>query len=140
VPGITAAVAAAGSARISLTDRRCADQVLLVSAHQAAGKIKADWRRLICLRTTPVIYMPGQHTNVAEGLIGAGLSGQTPCMVISKVSLPEEQSYKTTLEALSYSPLLPAPSLLVVGETVAAGQLTDLQPVHPASQATQTGT
>jgi uroporphyrin-III C-methyltransferase len=42
VPGITAAVAAA--AQISLTDRRYAEQVLLVSAHQVSGKASPNWR------------------------------------------------------------------------------------------------
>jgi uroporphyrin-III C-methyltransferase len=138
VPGVTAAMAAAGAARISLTDRRCAEQVLLVSAHQAAGKTKADWRRLISPRTTLVVYMPGEPKNVAEALIGAGLSGQTRCMVISNVSLPEEQCYKTTLATLYHAPSLPAPSLLVVGEIVAAAQLTTLQPIHSASPQTET--
>ena len=43
VPGITSAVAAAASAQISLTDRRYADQVVLVSAHRAEDKGTVDW-------------------------------------------------------------------------------------------------
>jgi len=57
VPGITAAVAAASAAEISLTDRRYADRLLLVSAHRAAGKAEPDWRGLSDSRTT-VVYMP----------------------------------------------------------------------------------
>ncbi len=125
VPGITAAVAAAATAQISLTDRRYAEQVLLVSAHQAPGKAGPDWRALISSRTTIVVYMPGQTSDVAEGLIHAGLSGQTPCIIISKISLPEEQSRRTTLGSLCGSVQLPAPCLLIIGEVAATSTLAD---------------
>jgi len=128
VPGITAAVAAAATARISLTDRRYAEQVLLITAHHAPGKARPDWRALVSSRTTIVVYMPGQTRDVAEGLIHAGLNGQTPCIVISQVSLPEEQSYKTTLANLRDTAQLPAPCLLIVGETAAASTLAERQP------------
>jgi len=130
VPGITAAVAAASAARISLTDRRYADQVLLVSAHQAPGKAGLDWRALLSSRTTIVVYMPGQTRDVAEGLIQAGLNGETPCILISKISLPEEQSYKTTLANLRDTAQLPAPCLLIVGETAAVSALAELRPLY----------
>ena len=140
VPGITAAVGAAAAARISLTDRRCADQVLLVSAHQAAGKTELDWRGLSSSRTTIVVYMPGETRDVAEGLIRAGLNGQTPCIVISKISRPEEQSYKTTLGTLCGTVQLPTPCLLIIGETAAASKLAELQPLYHQTLETETKT
>src|SRR6185312_2231539 len=100
VPGITSAVAAASAARISLTDRRCAEQVLLVSAHHAPGKPGPDWRSLVSPHTTIVVYMPGHHMDIAEGLMQAGLNEATPCVLISKISLPEELAYQTTLGTL----------------------------------------
>ena len=136
VPGITAAVAAAASAQISLTDRRYAEQVLLVSAHQAPDKPGPDWRALISARTTIVVYMPGHPREVAEGLIQAGLNRQTPCTVISKISLPEEQAYRTTLGTLCASVRLPAPCLLIIGETAANSALPDSEPAisqYPAA-------
>jgi uroporphyrin-III C-methyltransferase len=133
VPGITAAVAAAASAQISLTDRRYAEQVLLVSAHQAPGKAGPDWGGLISSGTTIVVYMPGQTRDVAEGLIHAGLSGHTPCIVISKISLPEEQSHRTTLGSMCGSVQPPAPCLLIIGETVATSTLTDSGSPHGRS-------
>lgn len=128
VPGVTAAVAAAAAARISLTDRRYADQVLLVSAHQAHGKTAPDWRALLSSRTTVVVYMPGQTGSIAEELIQVGLNTHTPCIVISKISLPEEQSYKTTLGTLCGAVQLPAPCLLIVGEIAATSTLADSRP------------
>jgi len=140
VPGITAAVAAAATARISLTDRRYAEQVLLISARHASGKTRPDWRALVSSRTTIVVYMPGRTRDVAEGLIHAGLNGQTPCIVISRISLPEEQSYKTILARLCGPAQLPAPCLLIVGETAAASTLAELQPLYHQTAETEPAT
>lgn len=140
VPGITSAVAAAASAGISLTDRHSNDQVLLVSAHQAMGKPMREWCNLISSRTTVVVYMPGNHAPVAKKLMLAGLSKNTPCVVISKIARREELAYRTTLGALSLAPVLPAPSLLIVGETTSASNFPEFQPISPSNSALKMGT
>jgi len=128
VPGVTSAVAAAAAARISLTDRRCAEQVLLISAHHAPGKPSPDWRSLVSSsHITTVIYMPGGHRDIAEDLTRAGLNHSTPCILISKISLPEELAYRTTLGTLREAPALPAPSLLIVGEAATPALLPEFK-------------
>ncbi len=129
VPGITAAVAAAATVQTALTDRRCADQVLLVSAHHAPGKPGSDWRGLVSSRTTIVVYMPGAHQDVAQGLIGAGVEGRTPCIVLSKISSPRQQSCRTTLQGLLGMPRLPSPSVLIVGETAGLSKIAKFEPI-----------
>ena len=47
VPGITSALAAAAAARVSLTDRRFASQVLFTTAHRKGGEMALDWATLI---------------------------------------------------------------------------------------------
>jgi uroporphyrin-III C-methyltransferase len=126
VPGVTAALAAAATVQVSLTDRRTADQLLVISAHRGHGKMDSDWCRLVTNRTTVVIYMPGEYGRVAEDLRRAGLSESTPCAIISKVSSSEEQSHYTTLGLLDRAPILPAPCILIVGETVATVTSPDL--------------
>jgi uroporphyrin-III C-methyltransferase len=86
VPGVTAALAAAAAVHASLTDRRTADQLLVISAHRGRGKANADWQSLVTSRTTVVVYMPGEYAGIAEDLLRAGLSASTPCAVVSKVS------------------------------------------------------
>jgi uroporphyrin-III C-methyltransferase len=120
VPGITASLAAAAKIRVSLTDRRRADQLLFISAHRGHGKENSEWQGLINERTTVVIYMPGQYEGIAEDLRQAGLKGSTPCAIVSKVSSPDEQWYQTTLGSLNSAPLLASPCVLIVGETVRA--------------------
>ena len=121
VPGVTAALAAAATVQASLTDRRTADQLLVISAHRGHGKDDSDWHSLVTSRTTVVVYMPGEYASVAEDLCRAGLSTATPCAVISRVSNAGEQRYQTTLGLLHCAPILPSPCVLIVGDTLATG-------------------
>jgi uroporphyrin-III C-methyltransferase len=118
IPGVTASLAAAAKVQVSLTDRRRADQLLLISAHGGYGKDDTHWQTLLDSRTTVVVYMPGEYGGVAEKLRSAGLSNATPCVIVSKVSNPDEQWYRTTLGSLHNAPCLPSPCVLVVGETL----------------------
>jgi len=127
VPGVTAALAAAATIQASLTDRRTADQLLIVSAHREHGKDNSNWHSLVTSRTTVVIYMPGEYAAVAEDLLRAGLSASTHCAVISKVSSAEEQRYQTTLGMLDRAPILPSPCVLIVGETLATAASPELR-------------
>ncbi len=127
VPGVTAALAAAAKVQVSLTDRRTADQLLVVSAHRRHGKDDSDWHRLVTSRTTVVVYMPGEYGAVAKDLGRAGLSRSTPCAIISKVSSPEERLYRTTLGLLGHAPILPSPCVLIVGETLATTASPELR-------------
>jgi uroporphyrin-III C-methyltransferase len=127
VPGVTAALAAAAAVQVSLTDRRTADQLLVISAHRGHGKDNSNWQNLVTSRTTVVVYMPGVYAGVAEDLRRAGLSTSTPCAVISRVSSPEEQRYQTTLGLLHRAPILQSPCVLIVGETLATAASPELR-------------
>ncbi len=127
VPGVTAALAAAASMQISLTDRSRADQLLVISAHRGTGKGDSDCHSVVTTRTTVVVYMPGAYANVARNLLRAGLSPSTPCAVISKVSSPEERRYQTTLGLLHRVPILPSPCVLIVGDTLARAESAELR-------------
>ena len=142
VPGVTAALAAAASVQVSLTDRRAADQLLVISAHHGHGKDDSDWHSLVTSRTTVVVYMPGEYASVAEDLCRAGLSTATPCAVISRVSSADEQRYQTTLGLLHRAPILPSPCVLIVGDTLSMGAspespLLRLQSIPPEQDSLQ---
>lgn len=120
IPGVTTAVAAAAAAQFSLTDRRIAQQLLVISAHHAHDKSDdSDLLGMVSPRTTIVVYMPGEYGIVAERLRRAGLECSTPCLLVSHVSTSEERSVQTTLGGLASTPVLPAPCILIVGATVA---------------------
>lgn len=119
VPGITAAVGAAAGAKMSLTDRRVASQVLFTtfSRGETSGLLDGglNWAA-VTPETTIAIYMPGTHYGeVAERLIENGLSPKTPCVVVSQATRTEQQVRWSNIAALSSESQLPAPSILLVG-------------------------
>jgi uroporphyrin-III C-methyltransferase len=119
VPGVTSALGAAAAVEIPLTHRRLSSALVFITAHQASGHDAANWRKLAGSGATLVIYMPGQnYSDVAAKLQAAGVTGQTPCAVISRASTPQQRTHRTTIAELVEAPRLAAPTLLVVGEVV----------------------
>ena len=115
VPGITAAVGAASAAKISLTDRRAASQVLFTTFSRGETGNWLNWAA-VTSETTIAIYMPGTHYGeVADRLVENGLSPETPCVVVSQATRAEQQVRWTNIAALRSEAQLPAPSILLVG-------------------------
>jgi uroporphyrin-III C-methyltransferase len=122
VPGVTAALGAAASARIPLTHREAASAVAFLTNHQAKNAPPAHWKAWVSARATLVIYMPGyEYAQIARRLTAAGMSGKTPCAVVSRATSKQEQILRTTVEKLPEAAQLPAPTLLFVGEAVGLG-------------------
>ena len=66
-----------------------------------------------------MIYMPGQnYSDIARRLTSAGLSGETPCAIISRATTRQQRTHRTKVLDLHRAPQLAAPTLLVVGEVV----------------------
>ena len=123
VPGVTSALGAAAIAQIPLTHRRESSALVFITAHQASSNESADWKNLAGSGATLVIYMPGHaYGQIAARLKAAGLSGDTACAIISKATAPDQQTYRTTIGELHFSPRLAAPTLLVVGNVVRLAQ------------------
>jgi len=116
VPGVTAALGAAASARIPLTDRRLASKVVFLSNHLCNGESAPLERNSISGDTTVVVYMPGtDYGDLAMKLGSAGFDPQTCCLVVSCATTEQQQIHSRTLEKLAATPGLPAPALLIVG-------------------------
>ncbi len=123
VPGVTSAFGAAASTQIPLTHREVSSAVVLVTGHRAATDEFADWPAKIPTDATVVVYMPGyDYCSTAQQLLRVGVPGTTPCAILSRATLPDEQVHVTTVEGLHLSPRLPSPTLLVVGEVVRLGK------------------
>jgi uroporphyrin-III C-methyltransferase len=118
IPGVTAALGAAASAQISLTDRRHASRVVFVTAHRVGGAGLTNERH-VSADTTYVIYMPGtRYSELAAELQAAGIGAEIPCVVISRATTKDETIYRTTVAKLPQFPGAVAPALLVVGSVV----------------------
>jgi uroporphyrin-III C-methyltransferase len=127
VPGVTAASAAAAAARIPLTDRRLASKLVFLTGHHCGGKPQFDWPAALAPDTTIVLYMPGNSfLELAGELTCAGVDPDTPCLIISQASTPDEQIHRTILAELSQAPRWPPPAILIIGAVTALGHSAEL--------------
>ena len=132
VPGITAMFAAAAAVRKSLTDRRSASKVILTTAHHAAidGAPEAAnrerpsfWRGHLPDDATLGIYMPGRDLGaLAWDMLAQGMPSDLPCVVVSHISLPDQQSQSTLLGRLAELKPGPAPLLVLAGWPLGDGR------------------
>lgn len=130
VPGVTAALGAAAAAGIALTDRRVASRLLLTTFSRDAGNHDVA-SSAVGNATTLAIYMPGRdYGAVATRLLDSGLSGDTPCVIVSQASSAHQRITWSQIADLFDAQHLPAPALLIVGRV--AGQSIREQAVATA--------
>ena len=122
VPGITTALALAAQLKLSLTHRDCAQSVRFVTGHARDGRLPGnlDWRALADPSTTHIYYMAGRTARMlAAGLLEAGLDGETPVVVATDVSRPQQQVQHLTLAALGSSSIdVSRPVVIGIGEAL----------------------
>jgi uroporphyrin-III C-methyltransferase len=116
VPGITAAFAAAAAIQRPLTDRRSASSISFATGHHAPGSALEP---ASLAGATRVVYMPGRDlSSTAAQLRREGLPGDWPCVIVSRAAQPDQQIVRTSLAQLDRIPPVPAPSILLAGETL----------------------
>ena len=131
VPGITAATAAAVYAGISLTHRDFASAVTFITGHEEHSRSgsKLDYAALARVAGTLVFYMGLDRVElIARRLIEAGKRPETPAAVVCQATLPGQKSVVGQLEdiaSLVRDGGLHAPSLIIVGDVIAARQRAD---------------
>ena len=136
VPGITAALAAAAQAAITLTDRQSAAGVVFLTAQQATGKGRTNVARYASQDCTLAIYMPaGQYRKIRDDLIAAGLTLDTPCLVVANASRPNQQLAWTEIAALGSITVRQSPALIIIGsvarshnEELASATIHNIEP------------
>lgn len=142
VPGVSAAMGAAASLGISLTDRKLARRLQFVTGHSESGHAPDhDWPRLADPWTTTVFYMGGRtFEDMLPKLIAAGLDHETPAVVISSATRPNEQHYTCRVVDVptAVSRLEPdVPCLILVGRVAGevAGQAMLELPLDASGEA-----
>ncbi len=122
VPGVTAGTAAAAALGFSLTDRRRSSRVIIVSGHRAstnAPQERTDWKEVAREDATLIVYMPGNDfCPLREELLAAGLSRDTPAILISRIGMPQQQQHVATLADLDGLPPMYTPAVLIIGRTL----------------------
>lgn len=127
-PGVTAASAASASLGLSLTLRGLARRLTLVTAHLRGSEgAELDWKALADPAATLAIYMgKAAASQIAKGLMDAGLPPATPVLLVENASLPGERHFATRLDLLplvAETALGDGPAVILVGEAVGAVQL-----------------
>lgn len=128
IPGVTAAAAAAAAAGIPLTRRQEAQRIQFITAADVTGNLPPGLNipALADHQATTVIYM-GKRTfpALAEKLIAAGLSPDTPALLAEAVSTPEQYLHRSTIAGLARllsEDRSPRPGLIILG-ALAEGSL-----------------
>jgi uroporphyrin-III C-methyltransferase len=126
VPGITAAAAAAAAAEITLTDRRLASTLVVISGHNARDEIRK--RSVLDLeRTTFAVYMPGpDYGRTASELMDFGLDAATPCALVSHAGRSTQQVRFLSLESLDAVRAVIPPAVLIVGEVARRHEFSEI--------------
>jgi uroporphyrinogen III methyltransferase/synthase len=122
VPGVTAALAAASDAGVSLTHRDYASAVAMVAGHQRSDKepLELDYSALARFPGTLVFYM-GMTTarHWSEALVRGGRSADAPVVIVRRATWPDQQVIRCTLgtvaEMIEQGPLRP-PAVIIVGD------------------------
>jgi uroporphyrin-III C-methyltransferase len=129
VPGITAAACAAASAEITLTDRRTASALVIVTGHNC-GKESPQKTIFDPGRSTYAIYMPGpDYGRTARELLQSGLEPSTPCAVVSNAGGANQQTRLLMLADVASAQGISAPALLIVGDV--ARSVPALEEAYP---------
>lgn len=139
VPGITAGLAMAAVLGVSLTHRDRARSIRFVTGHSREGGLPedVDWSSLSNPSATTLFYMGGQMAGqIAERLISLGLARETPVIVASALTRPEQtltHGHLAELSAMVKAHNPNQPILIGVGTVFAPAAKLSAQIMEQAS-------
>jgi uroporphyrinogen III methyltransferase/synthase len=123
VPGVTSAIAVPAYAGIPVTLRHSSTSVTIVTGHEdpAAGdEGTVDWDAVARVGGTIVVLMGvARIARIAERLVAAGRSPDTPVAAVQWGTRPEQRTVRATLATIGRQPL-GTPSTIVVGDVAAS--------------------
>jgi uroporphyrin-III C-methyltransferase len=126
IPGVTAAAAAASAAEITLTDRRSASTLVVLSGHNANDEIRQR-STLDVERTTFAVYMPGpDYERTARELMELGIDAETPCALVSHAGRRSQQVRFLSLKALGSLTAVMSPAVLLVGRVTQKEEFSEM--------------
>jgi uroporphyrinogen III methyltransferase/synthase len=119
VPGISSAIAAPAYAGIPVTLRHSSTSFTVVTGHEdpsVGDGGTVDWEAVARVGGTIVILMGvARIATIAEQLIAAGRSPDTPAAAVRWGTRPEQETIRATLGTIAGQPLA-SPSVIVIGD------------------------
>lgn len=122
VPGVSSCLSAPLSAGIAVTHRDVASSVAIVTGHNSDGNhVRIDWDALSKIDTLVVLMGVHNVAHIAQALIAAGRSSETPAAMVQMAFWPGERLVVGTLATIAdevRQAHVDAPATLVIGEVV----------------------
>ncbi len=122
IPGVSSCLSAPLSANIAVTHREFSSAVAIVTGHNAVGNHeRLDWQALSKIDTVVFLMCVHNVGTIAQKLIAAGRSAQTPVAVIQQAYWDGEHVVSGVLNNISEEVKragVKPPATLVVGEVV----------------------
>lgn len=131
IPGISSCIAIPAQAGIPVTHRGLSRSFHVITAHTAQDEFDMKkMQSLAALDGTLVFLMGlGRLEQLADGLVQAGKSSDTPAAVISGGNAPHPMTVRGTLQTIAEhvrQANVQAPAVIVVGEVAALNLLSPL--------------
>ena len=138
IPGVTAALGAAASLQISLTERTIARRLQFITAHAKDGRLPEDidWAAICDRGAATVVYMGVKTMNALVGkLLAQGMDPAMPAVLIERATQSDERRIAARIadmpaRAVAAQP--DGPCLLMIG-LVFAPALTARAGAHAAA-------
>lgn len=131
IPGISAGIGATASVEVPITHRDFTHGVTFITGH-TQDETPIQWQGLVASKTTLVIYMGlANLPEITRQLMQAGMSKNTPAMIIESGTLPDERALTTALENLpmqAHQHKIKSPALIVIGDVVSLANHKKLIP------------
>jgi uroporphyrin-III C-methyltransferase / precorrin-2 dehydrogenase / sirohydrochlorin ferrochelatase len=128
VPGITAALGCAASAKLPLTQRGHNRAITLLTAASESGVAEHDWKHLAQQGEVFAVYMGVSAAgSLSASLLDAGIHPNTPVTIIENGTLPNERVLASTIGALwetVHSKGVVGPAIIYVGLSKARSTAT----------------
>jgi len=126
LPGVTAGLSALTAATIPATMRAVNQVLVIATGHGADGNAAPDWRAIAALGQPIVLYMAMTRLGeIADELMGGGLSPGTPAVVIASATTADEQILVSELGNVVRDCAgrgLTAPAIIGIGDIVSIRQ------------------
>ncbi len=121
VPGVTSAIAAPSYGGVPVTHRGVSTHFTVVTGHEdpTKGRTDTDWEALARVGGTLVVLMGAGHLPaIAERLMAAGRSADTPVAAVRWGTTPQQRTIRTTLGQAADAGI-ESPSAIVIGDVAA---------------------
>ncbi|MCI0601012.1 MAG: siroheme synthase CysG [Beijerinckiaceae bacterium] len=125
IPGVTAALGAAATLKLSLTEREKARRLQFITAHAHDGMLpeNIDWRSICDPCASTVVYMGVKTLEpLTRRLIANGMDPSTPALLVERATCPDERRIFGTIGTLVAKVASAAPDgpcVILIGEAFA---------------------